>query len=100
MDKSNTVVSAYTLYRHLQLYCSRPSPLSEPICSQDHYSGLASHVIRLNINLSYYIGTDYTYLLLELISMGESNTVVSAYTMYRHLQLYCSHPLILCSQDP
>ena len=26
------------------------------------------------------------------ISMGESNTVVSAYTMYRHLQQYCSHP--------
>ena len=26
--------------------------------------------------------------------MGESNTVVSAYTMYRHLQQYCSHPSI------
>ena len=25
-------------------------------------------------------------------TMGESNTVVSAYTMYRHLQQYCSHP--------
>ena len=25
--------------------------------------------------------------------MGESNTVVSAYTTYRHLQQYCSHPL-------
>ena len=25
-------------------------------------------------------------------SMGESNTVVSAYTMYRNLQQYCSHP--------
>ena len=25
-------------------------------------------------------------------SMGESNTVVNAYTMYRHLQQYCSHP--------
>ena len=24
-------------------------------------------------------------------SMGESNTVVSAYTLYRHLQQYCSH---------
>ena len=24
--------------------------------------------------------------------MDESNTVVSAYTMYRHLQQYCSHP--------
>ena len=24
--------------------------------------------------------------------MGESNTVVSAYTMYKHLQQYCSHP--------
>ena len=29
-----------------------------------------------------------------LISMGESNTIVSAYTMYRHLQYYCSHPSI------
>ena len=28
------------------------------------------------------------------ISMGESNTVVSAYTMYRHVQQYCSHPSI------
>ena len=28
------------------------------------------------------------------ISMGESNTVVSAYTVYRHLQQYCSHPAI------
>ena len=26
--------------------------------------------------------------------MGESNTVVSAYTLYRHLQQYCSHPSI------
>ena len=25
MDESNTVVSAYTLYRHLQQYCSHPS---------------------------------------------------------------------------
>ena len=25
------------------------------------------------------------------MSMGESNTVVSAYTMYKHLQQYCSH---------
>ena len=24
MDESNTVVSAYTLYRHLQQYCTRP----------------------------------------------------------------------------
>ena len=27
--------------------------------------------------------------------MGESNTVVSAYTLYRHLQQYWSHPSIL-----
>ena len=27
----------------------------------------------------------------DAISMGESNSVVSAYTMYRHLQQYCSH---------
>ena len=26
--------------------------------------------------------------------MGESNTVVSAYTLYRHLKQYCSHPSI------
>ena len=25
--------------------------------------------------------------------MGESNTVVSAYTLYRHLRQYCSHLL-------
>ena len=25
-------------------------------------------------------------------SIGESNTVVSAYTLYRHLQQYSSHP--------
>ena len=31
------------------------------------------------------------------ISIGESNTVVSAYTMYRHLQQCCSHPLFLCA---
>ena len=24
--------------------------------------------------------------------MGESNTVVNAYTLYRYLQQYCSHP--------
>ena len=28
--------------------------------------------------------------------MGERNTVVSAYTTYRHLQQYCSHPSICC----
>ena len=27
------------------------------------------------------------------ISMGENNTVVSAYTLYRHLQQYCITPL-------
>ena len=27
--------------------------------------------------------------------MGESNTVISAYTVYRHLQQYCS-PLSIC----
>ena len=26
--------------------------------------------------------------------MGVSNTVVSAYTLYRHLQQYCSHPSV------
>ena len=36
------------------------------------------------------------YRLPEFISMGESNTVVNAYTLYRHLQQYCSHPSI-CS---
>ena len=36
------------------------------------------------------------------ISMGESNTVVSAYTLHKHLQQYCSHPIELCndSSDP
>ena len=33
-------------------------------------------------------------LILLYISMGESNTVVSAYTLYRHLQQYCSHKSI------
>ena len=28
------------------------------------------------------------------ISMDESNTVVSTYTLYRQLQQYCSHPSI------
>ena len=38
--------------------------------------------------------------------MGESNTVVSAYTMYRHLQQSCSHPsiyvlsLCICHEIP
>ena len=32
----------------------------------------------------------------ENISMGESNTVVSVYTLYSHLQQYCSHPSISC----
>ena len=31
MDESNTVVSAYTLYRHLQWYCSHPSIYVSPI---------------------------------------------------------------------
>ena len=34
------------------------------------------------------------------ISMGESSTVVSAYTFYRHLQKNCSHPSICgCCQS-
>ena len=36
----------------------------------------------------------------EYNSMGESNTLVSAYTLYRHLQQYCSHPSIYhCLKD-
>ena len=31
--------------------------------------------------------------------MGENNTVVSAYTKYRHLQQYCSHPLVCLILD-
>ena len=31
-----------------------------------------------------------------IISMGESNTFVSAFTLYRHIQQYCSHPSISC----
>ena len=34
------------------------------------------------------------YCPLDNISMGESNTVVSAYTLYRHLQQSCSRPSI------
>ena len=30
----------------------------------------------------------------KYIAMDESNAVVSAYTMYRHLQQYCSYPSI------
>ena len=30
--------------------------------------------------------------------MGDSNTVVSDYTMYRHLQQYCSNPTIYSSK--
>ena len=44
---------------------------------------------RYEIALFRYIGG-----LLMSISMGEGNTVVSAYTTYRHLQQYCSHPSI------
>ena len=44
--------------------------------------------------------TLYYLLLTECaVSMGESNTVVSAYTLYGHLQQYCSHPLV-CSFKP
>ena len=32
--------------------------------------------------------------------MCESNTVVSAFTMYRHLKQYCSHPSIYYMIDP
>ena len=28
------------------------------------------------------------------ISMGECNTILSAYTLYRHLGLCCAHPSI------
>ena len=31
--------------------------------------------------------------------MDESNTVVSAYTLHRHLQQYCSHPVIYVIPD-
>ena len=49
-------------------------------------------------------GKVYTYNFWHLINdtllytlvyrWGESNTAVTAYTMYRHLQQYCSHPSI------
>ena len=32
--------------------------------------------------------------------MAESNTVVSAYTLYRHLQQYCSLDIFVVSQLP
>ena len=71
MGESNTVVSAYTLYRnycrytlyrHLQQYCSHPSIFS-------HFK---VQIIKK--------------------SKGGRYTVISAYTLYRHLQQYCSHP--------
>ena len=30
---------------------------------------------------------------IHIISNSKSNTIVSAYTTYRYLQLYCTHPL-------
>ena len=31
------------------------------------------------------------------MSMGECNTFLSAYTMYKHLEEYCSHPIDIYS---
>ena len=44
--------------------------------------------------MSYKPSTEPMRHTLDHNSMGDSNTVVSAYTMYRHLQQYCSHPSI------
>ena len=45
---------------------------------------------------SYKIGKNFKFVQIDIgsISMGESNTVVSAYTVYGYLKQYCSHPSI------
>ena len=48
--------------------------------------------VRL-LKIAFFLNIDQDY-----ISMGESNTVVNAFTTCRHLRQYCSHPFI-CS-DP
>ena len=44
------------------------------------------------------IGMSCKELIATYISMGESNTILSAYTLYRHLQWYCSHRSI-CNES-
>ena len=36
MEESNTVVSAYALYRHLQQYCSHPSNYGKQVASENN----------------------------------------------------------------
>ena len=46
------------------------------------------------LSLSSTLETILTEIMLQIMLMGESNNVVSAYTLYRHLKQYCSHPLM------
>ena len=52
--------------------------------------------INLNTSLFSVLCKDFDFYaphgMIGGIWIGESNTVVSTYTMYRHLQQYCSHP--------
>ena len=47
MGDSNTVVGAYTMYRHLQQYCSRPS-IGACIRDTDLMNLVSSHELLLN----------------------------------------------------
>ena len=54
------------------------------------------HVSRFEMCdfISFSFLSDFSCICRKYISMGKSNTVVSVYTTYRHLQQYCSHPSI------
>ena len=45
------------------------------------------------LSLTYYKMTKLRLVQIEANLVSESNTIVIAYTLYRHLQQYCSHPL-------
>ena len=96
MGESNTVVSAYTLYRnycrytlyrHLQQYCSHPSIFL-------HFK--VQIIKKSNRHLQQYCShpSIFLHFKVQIIkkSKGGRYTVISAYTLYRHLQQYCSHP--------
>ena len=64
MDESNTVVSAYTLYRHLQQYCS--------LSSIYQITGLKKHILSAKWNLMQRGNGCTLYEILDRdISMGE-----------------------------
>ena len=75
MGESNTNVSANTTYRHLQQYCSYPS-----ICKFIPSDVTSSR--SLLCDGVFFIQNKYMY-----ISMGESNTDLSAYTTYNSIAL-------------